>query len=53
MLVGELTAIVVAGVPPNSTETRPAKFVPLIVTVAPPAMSSVSGKSTVTVGAAT
>jgi hypothetical protein len=53
MLVGESTAIVVAGVPPNNTATRPAKFVPVIVTGVPPAMSSVSGKTPVTVGAAT
>lgn len=52
MLVGESTAIVVAGVPPNSTATRPVKFVPVIVTGVPPAMSSVSGNTPVTVGAA-
>jgi hypothetical protein len=53
MLVGESTAIVVAGVPPNRTDTSPKKFVPVIVTGVPPAMSSVSGKTPVIVGAAT
>jgi hypothetical protein len=51
--VAESTRIVVAGVPPNRTDTRPAKLVPVITTVVEPSFSPEVGLRPVTVGADT
>ncbi len=49
--VGESTWMVVAGVPPNSTDTRPTKFVPVTITVSVPSLRITFGLRPVTVGA--
>jgi hypothetical protein len=51
--VAELTVKVVALVLPSFTAVAPEKFVPVIVTVVPPAVGPLVGESEVTVGAAT
>jgi len=51
--VEELTVIVLAGTDPNETETNCVKFVPVMVTLVPPAVVPEVGLTAVTVGAAT
>ena len=50
--VAELTVKPVAGVAPKLTAVAPLKFVPVIVTVVPPATGPEVGEIDVTVGAA-
>jgi len=51
--VAELTANDVAGVAPNETAVAPVKFVPVIVTIVPPAAGPDVGESDVTDGVCT
>ena len=51
--VAEFTVTPVAGVPPKVTDVAPVRFVPVIVTVVPPAVGPALGESPVTVGAGT
>ena len=48
-----LTVKDVAAVPPKLTAVAPVRFVPLIVTLVPPAVEPVFGETPVTVGAET
>ena len=50
--VAELTVKLAAAVAPNVTAVAPVKFVPVIVTVVPPAIGPEVGEIDVTVGAA-
>ena len=45
-----LTTVKLAAVPPNDTAVAPVKFVPLIVTLVPPAAGPLLGLTAVTVG---
>ncbi len=51
--VALLTVKVVAAVGPNDTPVAPVRFVPVIVTVFPPAVGPAVGLTAVTAGAAT
>ena len=50
MVVGFTTVGIVAGVPPKVTVTGPSKFVPVIVTLVPPAADPWFGATPVTAG---
>src|ERR1700744_2733489 len=52
MEVALLTVTDVAAVPPNVTAVAPVKFVPVMVTVVPPAIGPLAGLADVTVGTA-
>ena len=51
--VAEMTVTLVAAIVPKSTFVALARFVPVIVTVVPPAEGPAAGLTPVTVGAAT
>lgn len=48
--VSEWTPSALPEAPPNVTSTRAERFVPVIVTVVPPAVEPVAGETLVTVG---
>ena len=50
--VAELTVTPVAALPPKATVSSAAKFVPVMVTVVPPATGPEAGVTALTVGAA-
>jgi hypothetical protein len=51
--VALFTVNVVADVAPNFTAVAPVKFVPVMVTLVPPAVGPLAGLTLLTVGAAT
>ena len=49
----EVLAVIVAGVPPNVTDVAPARFVPVMVTDAPPLVGPDDGDTVLILGTGT